>query len=206
MKKLLGAFVAFIALGAFSTFLVVQARQLGFNTGYAPDQPIKFSHAKHAGDLKIDCQYCHFGADKGRHAGIPPTELCLNCHNKVKTNSPEIQKIQKAVDSGENIQWIKVNHYPDFAYFNHSQHVNVAGVQCLSCHGEVDKMEIYSQKKDLGMGWCIQCHRDNGIAPPNDHDKMIKASKYKDTEAGYPSGANLRKDFRAGGDCAKCHY
>lgn len=204
MKKLLGAFVAFIALGALSTFVVVQARHLGFNQGYAPDQPVAFSHKKHAGDLKIDCQYCHFGADKGRHAGVPPTGLCLNCHDKVKTSSPEIKKLQKAVDSGENIQWVKVNHFPDFAYFNHSQHVNVAGVSCLKCHGDVDKMEIYEQKEKLSMGWCINCHRDNGIAPPDDHDELMKS--YKDTEEGYPSGSHLRKGYRAGGDCAKCHY
>jgi hypothetical protein len=204
MKKLLGAFVAFIALGALSTFVVVQARHLGFNQGYAPDQPVAFSHKKHAGDLKIDCQYCHFGADKGRHAGVPPTGLCLNCHSKVKTSSPEIKKLQKAVDSGENIQWVKVNHFPDFAYFNHSQHVNVAGVSCLKCHGDVDKMVVYKQQEKLSMGWCINCHRDNGIAPPDDHDELMKS--YKDTEEGYPSGSHLRKGYRAGGDCAKCHY
>ena len=204
MKKLIGALVAFLALGAFATFVVSQARHLGFNQGYAPDQPVAFSHKKHAGDLKMECQYCHFAADKGRHAGVPPTELCLNCHKQVKTNSPEIKKLANAVDSGENIQWVKVNHFPDFAYFNHAQHVNVAGVKCQTCHGEVQEMEILKQEKKLAMGWCIQCHRDNGIAPPKDHAEAVKA--YKDTQEGYPSGASLRKDHRAGGDCAKCHY
>lgn len=204
MKKLLGAFVAFIALGAFSTFIVVQARHLGFNQGYAPDQPVKFSHKLHAGDLEMDCQYCHFGADKSRHAGVPPTGLCLNCHSKVKTTSPEIKKLQNAVDSGENIQWVKVNHFPDFAYFNHAQHVNVAGVQCQQCHGPVQEMEVYHQQEKLSMGWCINCHRDNGIAPPEDHAEIVE--HYKNTQEGYPSGANLYSGKGSGGDCAKCHY
>ena len=173
------------------------------------EQPIHFNHAIHAGleadgGMEMDCQYCHYGADKGRHAAIPPTELCLNCHTQVKTNSPEIKKIQKAVDSGENIQWVKVNHYPDFAYFNHAQHVNVAGVKCQKCHGPVEEMEVYYQHENLGMGWCINCHRNNGIAPPEDHDKLVQA--YKDTEAGYPSGANLYQGRGNGGDCSKCHY
>lgn len=179
---MLGAFVAVLLLSGLAFYVVVQARHLGYNQGYQPDQPIAFSHKLHAGDLKMDCQYCHFGADKGRHAGIPPTELCLNCHSKVKTSSPEIQKIQNAVDSGENIQWTKVNHFADFAYFNHSQHVNVAGFDCQKCHGPVETMEVYWQEEKLSMGWCISCHRDNEIAPPEDHKRA------------------------GGGDCAKCHY
>ncbi|MBD64545.1 MAG: hypothetical protein CME62_05030 [Halobacteriovoraceae bacterium] len=204
MKKLVGALVVLIALGVLSSFVIVQARQLGYNTGYAPDQPVKFSHKKHAGDLGMDCQYCHYGADKGRHAAIPPTEMCLNCHNQVKTNSPEVKKIKNAVESGENIQWVKVNHYPDFAYFNHAQHVNVAGVKCQKCHGPVEEMEIYYQHEDLGMGWCINCHRENGIAPPDDHNELVQ--QWKDTQDGYPSGASLYKGRGNGGDCTKCHY
>lgn len=182
MKKFVGALVALLVLSGMGAYVIVQARSLGSNQGYAPDQPVAFSHKKHAGELEMDCQYCHFGADKGRHAGVPPTELCLNCHSKVKTNSPEIRKLQNAVDSGENIQWVKVNHYPDFAYFNHAQHVNVAGFDCQKCHGPVEEMEIYEQHESLNMGWCISCHRDNQIAPPEDHKSA------------------------AGGDCAKCHY
>jgi hypothetical protein len=194
MKKLFGALVALVAFGALGAFVVTQAQNIGYNQGYEPDQPIPFSHAKHAGDLKIDCKYCHFGADKGRHAGVPPTELCLNCHAKVKTDSPHIKKIQKAVDSGENIQWKKVNHYPDFAYFNHAQHVNVGGFACQKCHGAVEEMVVYKQEKKLGMGWCIQCHRDNGIAAPDDkfHSGDFKGS--------------VQGKSMAGGDCSKCHY
>lgn len=182
MKKIVGALAGLVVLIAVSSFLVSQAQQIGYNQGYQPDQPVAFSHKRHAGDMKMECLYCHFGADKGRNAGIPPTELCLNCHNQIKTDSKEIKKIHKAMRSKENIQWVKVNHYPDFAYFNHSQHVNVAGFACQKCHGAVEEMEVYYQKEKLAMGWCINCHRDNGIAPPEDHKRA------------------------AGGDCSKCHY
>lgn len=199
MKKLLGALAALIALGGIGSFVVVQARHIGYNQGYAPDQPVKFSHAKHAGELKMDCKYCHFAADKGRHAGIPPTELCLNCHNQVKTNSPEIRKIKEAVDSGENIQWVKVNFFPDYAYFNHAQHVNVANLQCQQCHGPVQEMEIYYQHEKLNMGWCIECHREKGIAPPNDHYD----ENYHEYDNAHPYEVKPRL---TGGDCSKCHY
>jgi hypothetical protein len=182
MKKALGAVVALILLGGFSSYLFVQARHIGYNQGYEPTQPIPFSHKIHAGDNQIECMYCHYGADQSRHASIPPTEFCLNCHKQVKTNSPHIKKIAKAVESGENIKWVKVNHLPDFAYFNHAQHVNVAEIDCQKCHGPVDEMDVYYQHGKLNMGWCIECHRDNGIAPPDDHKRA------------------------AGGDCSKCHY
>lgn len=182
MKKVIGAFAGLLLLGGLGAYVVSQARNIGYNKGYAPDQPVKFSHKLHAGDMQMDCKYCHFGADKGRHAAIPPAELCLNCHSKVKTNSPEVKKIQEAVDSGENIQWKRVNFFPDYAYFNHAQHVNVAGFDCQKCHGPVEEMDIYYQHGKLNMGWCIECHRSNEIAPPEDHKKAT------------------------GGDCSKCHY
>lgn len=197
MKKLFGAILALVAFSALGAFVVTQAWHIGYNQGYQPDQPIAFSHAKHAGELNIDCKYCHFGADKSRHAGIPPTQLCLNCHAKVKVNSPEIMKVQKAVDSGENIHWKKVNYYPDYAYFNHAQHVNVAGFACQKCHGPVEEMEVYWQEKKLGMGWCISCHRENGIAAPEDDVHSGKEGAFK---------GSVQGKSRAGGDCSKCHY
>lgn len=203
MKKLLGAIVALLAFGALGSFIVVQARHIGYNQGYQPDQPIAFSHAKHAGELQMDCKYCHFAADKGRHAGIPPTELCLNCHKNVKTNSPEIKKITEAVESGENIQWTKVNFFPDYAYFNHAQHVNVAELDCQGCHGPVDEMEVYYQHEKLNMGWCIECHREKGIAPPNDEYHGDGSDDYSDYDNAHPYEVKPRL---TGGDCSKCHY
>ena len=94
----------------------------------------------------MECLYCHFGADKGEMLGYL-LRICLNCHNSNQNNSPEIQKVQKAVDSGENVQWVKVNHYPDFAYFNHAQHVNVAGFDCQKCHGQLKKWKFTGNTK-----------------------------------------------------------
>jgi hypothetical protein len=168
-----------IAAGTVTTKL----RAVGYSTGYEPDQPIAYSHKLHAGDLGIDCQYCHFAADKGRHAGIPPVGVCMNCHTIIKKNgSPEIKKVEDAYNAGKSIEWVKVHHFPDYAYFNHSQHVRVGKKACQECHGPVETMDRVYQKNDLSMGWCIQCHRDNGIMPPADHKSM------------------------AGGDCSKCHY
>lgn len=160
---------------------VAEMRRMGSGHGYEPDQPINFSHKVHAGENKISCRYCHFAAERGRHAGIPPTELCLNCHSLVKAGSPEIQKIRDALSSGKPIEWVKVHEFPDFAYFNHAQHVT-AGVQCQQCHGPVERMTRMRQQEPLTMGWCLDCHRQNKIAPPN-HVKTA-----------------------AGGDCTKCHY
>lgn len=161
---------------------VIEGQKISFNESYEPVQPINFSHKVHAGDNQINCQYCHFASEQGRHAGIPPTSLCLNCHEVIKKDSPEILKIRKSIEDKNPIEWVKVHHLPDFAYFNHSQHVNVGKISCQTCHGSVEKMDIVKQENSLNMGWCIDCHRGSSIAPPDDHKS------------------------RAGGDCAKCHY
>lgn len=181
-KKYVMWLSTFLILGGVVIALTKEGRNVNFNKGFEPQQPIPFSHKIHAGENKIQCLYCHFAAEKGRHAGIPPTELCLNCHKQVKKDSPEIKKITDAVASGKSIEWIKVHHFPDFAYFNHSQHVRVGKIACQQCHGPVDTMTRVKQQSELNMGWCMSCHRQNEIAPPNSHKSA------------------------AGGDCAKCHY
>ena len=128
------------------------------NQGYAPTQPVAYSHAVHAGAMQIPCQYCHYTASRGRHAGIPPAQLCMNCHEQVKKDNPEVLKIKAALDSGEPIRWIRVHEVPDHVYFNHSAHVN-GGVECAECHGEVSKMGRVEQWAPLTMGWCLDCHR-----------------------------------------------
>jgi hypothetical protein len=171
-----------LIVGAFASAVVYVARGVNYNDGYAPVQPVPFSHAIHAGENKIACQYCHYASEQGKHAGIPPTELCLNCHNHIRKDSPNIQKIKEHVETQKPLEWVKVNHYPDFAYFNHAQHVRVGKVACQECHGPVQQMTRLKQEKNLSMGMCIDCHRKNEIAPPNDH----KSKK--------------------GGDCASCHH
>ena len=147
------------------------------NAGYQPTQPIAYSHALHAGVLKIPCQYCHYGAERGKHAGIPPASVCMNCHTQVLKDKPEVMKIKAALDSGKPIEWVRVHRVPDHVYFNHSAHI-VGGVKCQTCHGPVQAMGRVEQKAPLSMGWCLSCHRtggkgilgeDNGLARVDSH-------------------------------------
>jgi len=130
------------------------------NQGYSPAQPIAYSHAVHAGAMKIDCKYCHYGAERGRHAGIPPASVCMNCHEQVVKDHPEVQKVVAAIETGEPIEWVRVHYVPDHVFFDHSVHVN-SGVACQSCHGEVEAMGRVTQWAPLTMGWCVQCHRES---------------------------------------------
>lgn len=138
---------------------------LGDNRGYAPEQPIPFSHRRHAGQYKIDCQYCHFSADKSRHAGIPSMQLCLNCHSVVKGDSPHIQKLKQLVAEGKPFEWVKVHDMPDFVVFNHKPHI-AKGFDCSVCHGDLRNMDRVKQVQRLNMGFCLECHQKNG-APTN---------------------------------------
>ncbi len=130
------------------------------DVGYAPQQPIEYSHKIHAGQLGLDCQYCHSNVSKSKQANVPPTQTCMNCHGQIDSQKPEeIQKIRDSWNSGDAIQWVRVHNLPDYAYFNHAIHVNV-GVGCETCHGRVDKMDVVFQKEPLSMSWCLDCHRN----------------------------------------------
>lgn len=128
------------------------------NQGYAPEQPIPFSHKIHAGDNKIACNYCHTGVETSRHATIPAMNVCMNCHSVVKVDSPHIQKLRNAFAENKPIEWIRVHELPDYVYFPHKRHV-AKGVSCETCHGDVKKMDRVEQFAPLSMGWCMQCHR-----------------------------------------------
>jgi hypothetical protein len=125
----------------------------------ARDQPVPFSHAHHVGDIGIDCRYCHTSADTSAYAGIPPTKTCLNCHSQIWADSPALEPVRQSFRSGRSIRWTRVNDLPDFAYFDHSAHVN-KGIGCTTCHGRVDRMPLTWQENSLQMEWCIACHRD----------------------------------------------
>lgn len=148
----------FIAVGAIYFFPTAS------NQGYAPEQPIPFSHKLHAGDNKIQCQYCHSDVEKSRHASIPALNVCMNCHSVVKTDSPYIQKLRKAYSENKPIEWIRVHELPDYVYFPHKRHV-AKGVQCEVCHGNVKEMARVEQKSALTMGWCMECHRGQTTPP-----------------------------------------
>lgn len=191
----------------------------GVTQGYQPVQPIKFSHQLHAGTNQIDCQYCHTGAFKSKSASIPSANVCMNCHNYVQATekyngeiSPEIQKIYRALDYnpetqkyGPNkkpIEWIRIHKLPDFAYFNHSQHVKVAGIECQRCHGPIQTMEEVYQYSPLTMKWCINCHRETEVNHQGNayYDKVIAAhEKLK-------KGEKVSAAVLGGLECGKCHY
>ena len=127
--------------------------------GYAPEQPVAYSHALHAGEMGIDCRYCHTPVERSAFATIPPTATCMNCHASVRTQSEKLAPVRKSAETGQPIPWIRVHDLPDFVFFNHAGHVQ-SGVGCVSCHGRVDRMEVVEQVKPLNMGWCLECHRD----------------------------------------------
>jgi len=156
------------------------------DVGYAPDQPVPFSHRLHAGDLGVDCRYCHYTAEVSPYAAIPPTAVCMNCHVQVLPDSPRLARVRHSAETGEPIEWVRVHMLPDYAYFDHSAHL-ASGVGCVECHGRVDQMVVVTQREPLSMAWCLDCHWDPGrsIRPegvavtqmdweaPEGHDLML---------------------------------
>lgn len=195
---------------------------IGVYQGYKPEQPIKFSHKIHAGQNQINCVYCHNTAEKSKHAGIPSANVCMNCHSAISkgsvTGEEEIAKIYEAVGwdkdkrkyTGEEkpIKWVKVHNLPDHVYFNHSQHVAVAGLECQTCHGEIQEMDVVEQHAPLTMGWCIKCHGETEVAmADNGYYDEIHARLTKGELKKYLNGDEkiTVKDL-GGWECAKCHY
>lgn len=206
------------ALFSYTTY--DNARGLGRQKNYQPEQPIKFSHALHAGKWKVECQYCHSGAGKGKSAVIPSPSVCMNCHKAIDKGpvygETEINKIYAAVGWDKTkhqyienyeqkpIEWVRIHNLPDHVYFNHSQHVTAGKIACQKCHGEIEKMEVVKQENTLGMGWCVSCHRETevqftGNAYYNAYEKYHKALKEGKME-------KVTVEDIGGLECQKCHY
>ena len=179
---------------------------IGVQQGYAPTQPIKYSHKVHAGDYKIDCNYCHTGVTKSKNANIPSPNICMNCHSAINkgatTGTEEIEKIYTAVETNTPIEWVRVHNLPDLAYFNHSQHYEVGGIECQTCHGPVEEMEVVRQYANLTMGWCVNCHRETELNTKGNayYDKLLEIHDSKGEGKAFTVAEN------GGLDCAKCHY
>ena len=201
--------------------------QIGVDQGYMPVQPIHYSHKIHSGANQIECQYCHSSVRKSKHSGIPSLNVCMNCHQNIaeyngeedlekgytkEFYTNEIKKLYKAVGWDEEsrtytgdtepVKWVRIHNLPDFVYFNHSQHVNVGGIDCKECHGPIEEMEIVYQHSSLTMGWCINCHRESEVNVKNNeyytkiHEELSK--KY---------GVEKLTVAQMGGlECGKCHY
>ncbi len=129
------------------------------DVGYRPQQPVPFSHKLHAGDMGMDCRYCHNTVERAAHAAIPATQTCINCHSLVKKDSPRLKLVQDSYQTGEPIPWVRVHQLPDYAFFDHRPHL-AAGVGCSTCHGRIDQMTVVEMDQPLSMGWCLDCHRN----------------------------------------------
>jgi hypothetical protein len=132
------------------------------SVGYQPEQPVAFSHKLHAGDMAIDCQYCHVGVSKGRSATVPSVNICMNCHSVAQKDKPEIIRLTEYYEKGKPLMWKRIHKLPEYAYFNHSVHIN-KGIECISCHGDVTQMEKVKQMKAFTMTACLNCHRNPDI-------------------------------------------
>ena len=143
------------------------------DVGYMPRQPIPFSHALHAGELQVDCRYCHASVEISAMASLPPSRTCMNCHSLVARDSEKLEPLRTSIETGEPIRWIRVHNLPDYVFFNHSVHIG-RGLDCQRCHGDVAGMEELRQTEPLSMRWCLDCHRhppDTIGAPGNDHTR-----------------------------------
>jgi len=204
--KIIHILVILAGLGIHGTLVIQEGIKLGRTKDYMPDQPIKFSHKVHAGQNKIDCKYCHSIATYSKSAGIPSANLCMNCHKVVRAGTRsgkfEISKIYRAVESGKPIEWVRIHKLPDHAFFSHAQHVGAGKVECQTCHGAVETMDLIKQVSDLSMGWCVNCHRQTEV--------QYKTNKYydsfKDIHAEVKAGKKITAERLGGIDCAKCHY
>jgi mono/diheme cytochrome c family protein len=206
--KFIHIIVILISVFVMTEITVVEAKNVGRQPGYSPDQPILFSHKVHAGDNKIDCKYCHTSVMESKHAGIPSVNVCMNCHNVVRqgrhTGTAEIEKIYKAIETGKPIEWIRVHNLPDHTYFNHAQHVNAGKVDCESCHGDVKAMDRIAQVQQLSMGWCIECHRQTEVQ----FTENAYYQKFTRLHEELKSGKRTRVSVEdvGGTECSKCHY
>ncbi len=156
--KVLGAVVALGAVGATAAYTYYTWPTV-IDTGYQPSQPIPYSHKLHAGQMGIDCYYCHSTVYRANFAAVPAQTTCMKCHMQVKKDSPRLALLRQAADTGEPIQWVQIHRLPDYVYFSHQAHLS-AGVSCVSCHGRIDQMIEVRQEKPLNMAWCLECHRN----------------------------------------------
>ena len=181
------------------------------DVGYQPTQPIPFSHKLHAGDLKMDCRYCHNAVEKSWYSNVPASSVCMNCHNQVLKDDPKLALVRESAATGEPIPWVQVHKVPDYVYFNHSVHVN-RGFSCVECHGPVNKMDEVYHAKPFGMAFCLECHRDpaSRIRPLDkitDLDWTWSEDAAEAAELQRENGEQLVHDWRVESlvNCSACH-
>lgn len=177
------------------------------DVGYQPEQPVHYSHKLHAGDLGIDCRYCHNTVEYAAKAAIPPTQTCMNCHTQIHKDSAKLVALVESYNTGKPVMWKRVHDLPDYAYFNHAAHVT-RGVSCVSCHGRVDRMEVVTQMEPLSMGWCLECHRNPEVHlrdPSTVTDLGWVFAGTADEEQQYRSFWKELHQIEPSQDCSTCH-
>jgi hypothetical protein len=176
------------------------------DVGYEPKQPVPYSHALHAGQLGLDCRYCHNTVEQAAHAAIPATQTCMNCHQTVHTKSEKLAPVRTSWETNQPVEWLKVHDLPDYVYFNHSAHVT-RGVGCVTCHGRVDQMEEVFQHEPLSMSWCLQCHRnpEKNLRPPEEVTNMTWAPPEGQDPIEYGKMLREKNHLNPPTDCSTCH-
>ncbi len=182
------------------------------------DQPVPFSHRHHAGELGIDCRYCHTSVEDSSFAGLPPTQTCMTCHSQIWTNAGMLEAVRASYRSGKSLGWIRVNALPDFVYFNHSIHIH-KGIGCTTCHGPIAEMPLTWKANTLQMSWCLGCHRapenyirprgapvfDPRYEPPSEfHPVVAEGKEYTNQQV---MGSALMKAYQVQSltNCSTCH-
>ncbi len=195
--------VVFLSAGGIGFFWYFGSPQYT-DVGYRPNQPIVYSHKVHAGDLGMDCRYCHTTVEISASANIPPTQTCMNCHTLVKPESEKMAPLMASWQTGKPLEWVRVHMLPDYAYFDHSAHISV-GVGCASCHGNVAEMEKVMQVEPLSMGWCLDCHRnpDLHLRPISEVTNMKWEAPQNQLE--FAAKVIKEKNITPPVDCSGCH-
>ena len=194
----------FAVAGGLYGLAIVNRSPYVTQAGVAREQPAPFSHKHHAGELGIDCRYCHTSVETSWNAGFPPTQTCMNCHKEIWSLSPTLEPVRASWQSGESIEWTRVYDLPDFVYFDHSIHI-AKGIGCVSCHGRVDRMNLTWQEPSLQMEWCLGCHRNPG---PNVRPRSEVFNMEWQPPADQPNlAAELVAAHRINSrdDCTVCH-
>ncbi len=174
------------------------------DVGYRPVQPVEFSHKLHAGELELDCRYCHAQVEVSAVASVPPTQVCMNCHQLVVRDSEKLAVIRDSFDNGHPVEWVRVHKVPEYANFNHSVHIG-AGVGCSSCHGDIRSMEVVTQMEPLSMGWCLECHRSPDLHL-RERDEITNTTwKPGRNQLAFAAQVKEERRIQPPEDCSACH-
>lgn len=193
--------VAVLAGGAAVTFgLWIYASPRNLQVGYMPEQPVHYSHRLHAGNLGLDCRYCHANVERSQESMVPPTQTCMGCHSIIHNQTGSLAPVRESWANNQPIEWVRVHKLPEHVYFDHSVHVSV-GVGCSTCHGRIDRMDVVQIDQPIGMGWCLDCHRNpaDAIRP---HDQITNMEWTPD---GHGAERVREQNINPPTHCSGCH-